>query len=57
MVFKLIDALIGIDALFSFIVEGDVGVDPNHMVLWFNQPELGLPSKVLNSVLQSSKQY
>ncbi|PPQ78520.1 hypothetical protein CVT25_011792 [Psilocybe cyanescens] len=35
----------GIDGLFSFEIEGDVGVDPNHMVLWFNQPGLGLPSK------------
>ncbi|KAG7086631.1 hypothetical protein E1B28_002573 [Marasmius oreades] len=34
-----------IGALFAFEIEGDVGVDPNHMVLWFNQPELGLPSK------------
>ena len=39
-------ATIGIPALFSFDIEGDVGVDPNHMVLWFNQPDLGLPSKV-----------
>ncbi|KAK7449695.1 hypothetical protein VKT23_013168 [Stygiomarasmius scandens] len=35
----------GIDALFSFGIEGDVGVDPNRMVLWFSQPGLGLPSK------------
>ncbi|KAF9483849.1 zincin [Pholiota conissans] len=35
----------GIPALFGFDIEGDVGVDPNHMVLWFNQPDLGLPSK------------
>jgi endothelin-converting enzyme len=35
----------GIPALFTFDIEGDVGVDPNHMVLWFSQPELGLPSK------------
>ncbi|CAA7267908.1 unnamed protein product [Cyclocybe aegerita] len=34
-----------IGALFAFEVEGDVGVDPNHMILWFSQPELGLPSK------------
>jgi len=27
-------------------VEGDVGDDPNLMSLWFNQPSLGLPSKV-----------
>lgn len=31
--------------MFGFDIEGDVGDDPNHMVLWFNQPELGLPSK------------
>ncbi|KAF9567593.1 zincin [Agrocybe pediades] len=35
----------GVPALFDFNIEGDVGVDPNHMILWFNQPELGLPSK------------
>ncbi|KAK0210236.1 Metalloprotease [Desarmillaria ectypa] len=35
----------GIEALFSFNVEGDVGVDPNFMTLWFNQPSFGLPSK------------
>jgi endothelin-converting enzyme len=35
----------GVPALFSFDVEGDVGDDPNNMVLWFNQPSLGLPSK------------
>ncbi|KAF5370302.1 hypothetical protein D9758_006925 [Tetrapyrgos nigripes] len=35
----------GIDALFDFRIEGDVGVDPNHMILWFSQPGLGLPSK------------
>ncbi|KAK7049256.1 hypothetical protein VNI00_005857 [Paramarasmius palmivorus] len=35
----------GIGGLFGFDIEGDVGVDPNHMVLWFSQPELGLPSK------------
>lgn len=38
--------LIGVGALFSFDIEGDVGVDPNQMVLWFSQPDLGLPSKV-----------
>lgn len=32
--------------MFSFDVEGDVGDDPNLMSLWFNQPSLGLPSKV-----------
>ncbi|KAH8829537.1 endothelin-converting enzyme 1 [Flagelloscypha sp. PMI_526] len=35
----------GIDALFSFIVEGDAGVDPDQLLLWFYQPSLGLPSK------------
>lgn len=35
----------GVDALFSFDIEGDVGLDPNAMVLWFTQPPLGLPSK------------
>lgn len=38
--------IVGIGALFGFEIEGDVGVDPNHMVPWFNQPSLGLPSKV-----------
>jgi hypothetical protein len=28
------------------MVEGDIGVDPNLMVLWFDQAGLGLPSKV-----------
>lgn len=36
----------GVDALFNFYVEGDAGVDPNAMTLWFTQPTLGLPSKV-----------
>ncbi|KAF9453276.1 zincin [Macrolepiota fuliginosa MF-IS2] len=35
----------GISSLFSLDIEGDVGVDPNHMVLWFSQPDFGLPSK------------
>ncbi|KAJ7470279.1 hypothetical protein FB451DRAFT_1176346 [Mycena latifolia] len=35
----------GIDALFSFEIEGDIGVDPNFMTLWFDQADLGLPSK------------
>ena len=35
-----------ISALFDFNIEGDVGVDPNAMTLWFEQPDLGLPSKV-----------
>ncbi|KAJ3510592.1 hypothetical protein NLJ89_g4586 [Agrocybe chaxingu] len=42
---RTVRKLYKIGALFSFEVEGDVGVDPNHMVLWFSQPELGLPSK------------
>jgi endothelin-converting enzyme len=42
----LIVLLVGIDALFSFDVDGDSGVDPNAMTLWFSQPGLGLPSKV-----------
>ena len=37
---------VGVGALFDFDIEGDVGVDPNDMVLWFSQPRLGLPSKV-----------
>ena len=36
----------GIPALFEFGVEGDVAFDPNFMILWFQQPTLGLPSKV-----------
>lgn len=36
----------GVDALFEFFVDGDAGVDPNAMTLWFTQPTLGLPSKV-----------
>ncbi|KAG6832683.1 hypothetical protein H0H92_012255 [Tricholoma furcatifolium] len=36
---------VGVDALFSFEIEGDVGRDPNDMALWFSQPSLGLPSK------------
>ncbi|KAJ7724074.1 hypothetical protein DFH07DRAFT_871903 [Mycena maculata] len=35
----------GIDALFSFVIDGDIGVDPNFMTLWFDQASLGLPSK------------
>lgn len=42
----LIIYLLGIDALFSFEVDGDSGVDSNAMSLWFSQPGLGLPSKV-----------
>ncbi|KAJ7871420.1 hypothetical protein B0H14DRAFT_2724026 [Mycena olivaceomarginata] len=35
----------GIDAFFSFSVEGDIGVDPNFLLLWLDQADLGLPSK------------
>ncbi|VDC06015.1 unnamed protein product [Peniophora sp. CBMAI 1063] len=36
----------GITALFDLGIDGDAAVDPNHMVLWFNQPfSFGLPSK------------
>ncbi|KAJ6608579.1 hypothetical protein B0H10DRAFT_2166528 [Mycena sp. CBHHK59/15] len=35
----------GIDAFFSFAIEGDIGVDPNFMIPWFDQASLGLPSK------------
>ncbi|EJD02334.1 endothelin-converting enzyme 1 [Fomitiporia mediterranea MF3/22] len=35
----------GIGGLFNFDIDGDVGVDPDFMTLWFFQPDLGLPSK------------
>jgi len=35
----------GISTFFSFGIKGDDGVDPNHMVLWFSQSGLSLPSK------------
>ncbi|KAL4074557.1 hypothetical protein V8B97DRAFT_2022777 [Scleroderma yunnanense] len=35
----------GVDALFEFYVDGDAGVDPNAMTLWFSQASLGLPAK------------
>ncbi|KAH7929791.1 zincin [Leucogyrophana mollusca] len=35
----------GVEALFEFSVDGDAGVDPNAMTLWFSQPSLGLPAK------------
>ncbi|KAF8654168.1 hypothetical protein AX16_003697 [Volvariella volvacea WC 439] len=35
----------GMDAFFSFAIEGDAGDDPDYMVLWFYQPPLGLPTK------------
>ena len=41
----------GIEGLFSFEIDGDVGVDPNHMVLWFSQAKFGLPSKVIRSLV------
>jgi len=34
-----------IPALFQFDIDGDIGKDPNALTLWFNQPDLGLPSK------------
>ena len=37
---------IGITAFFSFDIDGDVGVDPDHMIPWFSQSGLSLPSKV-----------
>jgi hypothetical protein len=36
----------GVDALFDFDIDGDVGSDPNDMTLWFSQSANGLPSKV-----------
>ncbi|KAF8298254.1 zincin [Clavulina sp. PMI_390] len=36
---------IGIGALFDLGIEGDYGNDPNAMVLWASQSELGLPAK------------
>jgi endothelin-converting enzyme len=41
----------GIPALFEFGVEGDAALDPNSMILWFQQPTLGLPSKVCTYLL------
>lgn len=35
----------GIEGLFDFDIDGDVGEDPNAMTLWFSQPSFGLPSK------------
>ncbi|KAJ7359285.1 peptidase family M13-domain-containing protein [Mycena albidolilacea] len=35
----------GVDALFSFAIEGDVGVDASFMIPWLYQGKLGLPSK------------
>ncbi|KAH9063412.1 Metalloprotease [Lactarius vividus] len=35
----------GIPGLFELGVEGDAAIDPNFMILWFQQPRLGLPSK------------
>lgn len=38
--------LAGINVLFDFDVDGDVGVDPDFMTLQFSQAGLGLPAKV-----------
>nr|GAT59620.1 endothelin-converting enzyme 1 [Mycena chlorophos] len=35
----------GVPAFFDIQIEGDVGQDPNLMVLWFDQASLGLPAK------------
>jgi len=35
----------GVPGLFSFDIDGDVGVDSSSMTLWFSQSSLGLPSK------------
>ncbi|KIY47093.1 endothelin-converting enzyme 1 [Fistulina hepatica ATCC 64428] len=35
----------GIQALFDASMEGDVGTDPNAMVLWLSQGDFGLPAK------------
>ncbi|KAG8787802.1 hypothetical protein FS842_011496 [Serendipita sp. 407] len=35
----------GIGGLFGFDIDGDIGVDPDNMTLWFWQTDLGLPSK------------
>lgn len=43
--------LVDIGALFSFDIDGDVGVDPDDMTLWFWQPDLGLPSKVMSLLI------
>ncbi|KZO95345.1 Metalloprotease [Calocera viscosa TUFC12733] len=35
----------GVEVLFSFMIDGDAGVDPDAMTVWVSQPDLGLPSK------------
>jgi endothelin-converting enzyme len=45
MCYQLMLTMQGVDALFSLEIEGDIGVDPNFMTLWFDQASLGLPSK------------
>lgn len=40
----------GVDVLFSFEIDGDVGDDPDLMTLNFFQGGLGLPSKVRLSI-------
>lgn len=42
---------LGIGGLFDIDIDGDVGVDPNFMTLWFSQPGLGLPSKVSDTLM------
>lgn len=43
---------LGLPGLFDLDIDGDVGVDPNAMTLWFSQTSLGLPSKVRKVVRQ-----
>lgn len=38
--------IVGIDALFGYMIYGDVGDNPDILTLWVQQPSLGLPSKV-----------
>ncbi|CAG7846629.1 Neprilysin {ECO:0000269/PubMed:15283675, ECO:0000269/PubMed:8168535}; AltName: Full=Atriopeptidase; AltName: Full=Common acute lymphocytic leukemia antigen; Short=CALLA; AltName: Full=Enkephalinase; AltName: Full=Neutral endopeptidase 24.11; Short=NEP; Short=Neutral endopeptidase; AltName: Full=Skin fibroblast elastase; Short=SFE; AltName: CD_antigen=CD10 [Serendipita indica DSM 11827] len=47
----------GVGALFGFDIDGDIGVDPDKMTLWFWQPELGLPSKEYYEEPEISKVY
>lgn len=37
---------LGVQVLFEIGIDGDAGVDPDFMILWISQSELGLPSKV-----------
>lgn len=46
---KTYHVIIGIDALFEFVIEGDAAEDPNAMTLWFYQPGFGLPSKACDT--------